>query len=97
MIVEAGPWEFVRGLVHSGGCRTTNRTARPVGGERGCHGYPRYFFTNKPDGIRRLRTGTLDRLGVEWTYCTRNGVPFSVSVARRASAALTDTRLGPER
>jgi hypothetical protein len=33
-IVDAYPWEFIRGLVHSDGCRITNWTVRMVAGRR---------------------------------------------------------------
>ncbi|WP_411074341.1 helix-turn-helix domain-containing protein [Streptomyces sp. cmx-4-7] len=95
-IVDAPPWEFVRGLVHSDGCRITNWTTRVVKGERKRYEYPRYFFTNVPDDIRRLYTDTLDALGVEWTRCVRDGRPYNVSVARKASVALMDLHVGPE-
>ncbi|MFJ4339736.1 transcriptional regulator [Streptomyces sp. NPDC088915] len=95
-IVDARPWEFVRGLVHSDGCRITNWTTRVVNGERKRYEYPRYFFTNVSDDIRRLYTDTLDALGVEWTRCVRNGKPYNVSVARRASVALMDLHVGPK-
>ncbi|MDT9681456.1 helix-turn-helix domain-containing protein [Streptomyces sp. TRM76323] len=93
-VVDACPWDFVRGLVHSDGCRITNWTTRLVGGERKRYEYPRYFFTNKSDDIRELFTGVLDKLGVEWTHCTRNGDPYTVSVARKASVALMDAYVG---
>ncbi|MGW9449286.1 hypothetical protein [Streptomyces sp. NPDC055632] len=96
-IVDAHPWEFVRGLVHSDGCRITNWTTRVVNGERKRYEYPRYFFTNVSDDIRQLYTDTLDRLGVEWTRCSRGGRPYNVSVARRASVALMDLHVGPKR
>ncbi|WP_128377754.1 helix-turn-helix domain-containing protein [Streptomyces cavernae] len=95
-IVDAHPWEFVRGLIHSDGCRITNWTTRLVAGECKRYEYPRYFFTNVSDDIRRLYTDTLDKLGVEWTYCKRNGNPFNVSVARKASVALMDAHVGPK-
>ncbi|MGP3736500.1 helix-turn-helix domain-containing protein [Streptomyces sp. GDS52] len=95
-VVDAHPWEFVRGLVHSDGCRITNWTTRVVGGERKRYEYPRYFFTNKSDDIRRLYTDALDRLGVEWTHCTRGGAPFNISVAKKASVALMDRHVGPK-
>jgi hypothetical protein len=95
-IVGAHPWAFVRGLIHSDGCRITNWTTRMVGGERKRYEYPRYFFTNVSDDIRRLYTGTLDALGVEWTHCTRHGNPYHISVARKASVALMDTHVGPK-
>ena len=96
VIVDAHPWEFTRGLIHSDGCRITNWTTRMVAGERKRYEYPRYFFTNVSDDIRRLYTDTLDKLGVEWTHCTRNGNPFNISVARKASVALMDAHVGPK-
>ncbi|CAM5690297.1 helix-turn-helix domain-containing protein [Streptomyces fumanus] len=95
-IVDAHPWEFVRGLIHSDGCRITNWTTRLVGGERKRYEYPRYFFTNVSDDIRRLYTDTLDTLGIEWTHCTRHGNPYNISVARKASVALMDAHVGPK-
>ncbi|MFJ9561796.1 helix-turn-helix domain-containing protein [Streptomyces fuscichromogenes] len=95
-IVNARPWEFIRGLIHSDGCRLTNWTTRMVGGERKRYEYPRYFFTNASDDIRRLYTDTLDKLGIDWTHCTRNGNPYNISVARKASVALLDTHVGPK-
>ncbi|WP_409057143.1 helix-turn-helix domain-containing protein [Streptomyces sp. SYP-A7185] len=95
-IVDAHPWEFVRGLIHSDGCRNMNWTTRVVGGERKRYEYPRYWFTNVSDDIRTLYTDTLDKLGVEWKHCTRHGNPYNISVARKASVALMDTHVGPK-
>ncbi|MFE0090689.1 helix-turn-helix domain-containing protein [Streptomyces sp. NPDC058991] len=95
-IVDGHPWEFVRGLIHSDGCRNINWTTRLVGGVRKRYEYPRYWFTNVSDDIRRLYTDTLDRLGVEWKECTRYGRPYNISVARRTSVALMDAHIGPK-
>ncbi|MEV8564156.1 helix-turn-helix domain-containing protein [Streptomyces sp. NPDC051322] len=95
-IVDEHPWEFIRGLIHSDGCRNINWTTRIVGGERKRYEYPRYWFTNVSDDIRRLYTNTLDKLGIEWKNCTRHGRPYNVSVARRASVALMDEHVGPK-
>ncbi|WP_069887193.1 helix-turn-helix domain-containing protein [Streptomyces luteocolor] len=95
-IVGTRPWELVRGLIHSDGCRITNWTTRLVAGERKRYEYPRYMFTNKSDDIRRLYTDTLDKLGVAWTHCTRHGNAYNISVARKASVALMDTHVGPK-
>jgi hypothetical protein len=95
-IVDTHPWEFVRGLIHSDGCRITNWTTRLVAGERKRYEYPRYFFTNVSDDIRQLYTDTLDKLGIEWKPCTRHGNPYNISVARKASVALMDTHVGPK-
>ncbi|WP_405891857.1 helix-turn-helix domain-containing protein [Streptomyces sp. NBC_01527] len=96
MIVDANPWAFIRGLIHSDGCRITNWTTRIVGGERKRYEYPRYWFTNVSDDIRQLYTDTLDKLGVEWKHCTRAGRKYNISVARRASVALMDAHVGPK-
>ncbi|MEU8544480.1 helix-turn-helix domain-containing protein [Streptomyces sp. NPDC048717] len=95
-IVDAHPWAFLRGLIHSDGCRITNWTTRLVGGERKRYEYPRYFFTNKSDDIRKLFCETLRAVGVEWTVLARGSDPFHVSVARKASVTLMDTHIGPK-
>ncbi|MDR3080384.1 MAG: helix-turn-helix domain-containing protein [Streptomyces sp.] len=95
-IVDAHPWEFIRGLIHSDGCRIINWTTRMVAGERKRYEYPRYFFSNKSDDIRKLFTNTLDKVGVEWTVLARGSDPFNVSIARKASVALLDTHVGPK-
>lgn len=93
-IVDSHPWEFIRGLVHSDGCRITNWTEKVIAGERKRYEYPRYFFTNVCDDIRQLYTDTLDKLGIQWTHCTRDGNPFAISVARKTSVALMDAHVG---
>ncbi len=90
-IVDAHPWELIRGLIHSDGCRITNWTTRMVGGERKRYEYPRYFFTNLSEDIVRLFTGTLDQVRVEWKAHGRN-----ISIARKASVALMDAHVGPK-
>ncbi len=91
-VVGAWPWEFVRGLIHSDGSRCVNWTERTVNGERKRYTYARYFFTNRSADIRRLYTGTLETLGVEW----RQANAWNVSVARRASVELMDRHVGPK-
>ncbi|MFF4388881.1 helix-turn-helix domain-containing protein [Streptomyces sp. NPDC001552] len=91
-IVDAHPWDFLRGLIHSDGCRITNWTVR--NGKR--YEYPRYFFTNKSDDIRKLCTDTLTKVGVQWTVLARGSDPFNVSVARKDSVALMDAHIGPK-
>ncbi|KUN71011.1 hypothetical protein AQJ46_15295 [Streptomyces canus] len=91
-IVDTHPWEFIRGLIHSDGCRITNWTTRLVAGEHKRYEYPRYFFTNLSGDIIRLFTDSLDQVGVDWKLAnTRN-----VSIARKASVALMDTHVGPK-
>ncbi|MBW1604705.1 helix-turn-helix domain-containing protein [Streptomyces sp. JJ66] len=95
-IVDAYPWELIRGLIHSDGCRITNWTTRMVAGQRKRYEYPRYFFTNKSDDIKRIFTDTLTRVGVEWSTLARGSDPFNVSIARKASVALVDVHVGPK-
>ncbi|MFG2312203.1 transposase [Streptomyces sp. NPDC048566] len=95
-VVDTHPWDLVRGLIHSDGCRIVNWTTRLIAGERKRYEYPRYFFTNVSDDIRGLFTDTLDKIGVDWTHCTRRGAPYNISIARRASVALMDAHVGPK-
>ncbi|MCZ7413672.1 helix-turn-helix domain-containing protein [Streptomyces sp. WMMC897] len=96
-IVDAHPWELIRGLIHSDGCRITNWATRQVGGVRKRYEYPRYFFTNTSADIIRIYTDTLTRVGVEWRASARHGGSgVNVSVARKASVALMDAHVGPK-
>ena len=94
--MDAHPWEFIRGLIHSDGCRVTNWTTRLVGGERKRYEYPRYFFTNKSDDIRKLFTDTLDRRRRRVDHPRAR--QRSVQHLRRptGSVALMDAHVGPK-
>jgi Helix-turn-helix domain len=81
-IVERLPRQFLRGLLHSDGCRVLNR----VNGKD----YPRYLFVQVSDDIRRLFCDACDRLGVEYTLSSWK----TVSIARGASVALLDSFVG---
>lgn len=91
-IVDEFPREFIRGLIHSDGCRTMNWTSKIIAGELKRYEYPRYHFTNESTHIRDLYTDTLDKLGIEWRYNNRN----CISVAKRASVAALDEFVGPK-
>ncbi|MGH4027569.1 transcriptional regulator [Actinomycetota bacterium Odt1-20B] len=91
-IVDAHPWEFIRGLIHSDGCRVTNWTTRLVRGEHKRYEYPRYFFTNLSRDIIQLFTDTLDKVGVAWKQANSR----NISIARKASVALMDLHVGPK-
>ncbi|GAA2833691.1 hypothetical protein GCM10010441_67880 [Kitasatospora paracochleata] len=95
-LVGAHPWDLIRGLIHSDGCRITNWATRTVRGEVRRHEYPRYFFTNTSGDIVRLFTTTLDAVGVEWKETRRASGAVNVSVARRDSVALLDHHVGPK-
>jgi hypothetical protein len=93
-IVERHPWPFVRGLIHSDGCRTTNRfkTLLPSG-RVAEYAYPRYFFSNLSADIRGLFCESCDRLGLRWTQSNHR----NISIAHRASVAVLDEHVGPKR
>ncbi|MFE5630554.1 transcriptional regulator [Streptomyces sp. NPDC056463] len=93
-IVDAHPWAFIRGLIHSDGCRIVNWTEKIIGGRMKRYEYPRYFFTNSSADILGLLTATLDRVGVEWKPANQSRVAQNISVARRASVALMDLHIG---
>jgi hypothetical protein len=88
-IVAADTEHFLRGLIHSDGCRFVNRVRRG----RKTYEYPRYNFTNASDDIRKLFTDGCDRLGVEWRRMNAR----NISVARRDSVARLDEFIGPKR
>ena len=92
-IVERHPREFVRGLLHSDGCRVTNRVRRPnLSDGYCCYAYPRYFFTNVSDDIRGLFCWALDLLDIPW----RQSNTRIISVARREAVAALDEFVGPK-
>ena len=87
-IVDRFPREFLRGLLHSDGCRTVNRfkTKLPSGREAE-YAYPRWFFSNRSDDIRGLFCEYCERLGIRWTQSN----PRNISVSHRHSVALLDS------
>ena len=89
-LVDAHPEGFLRGLIHSDGCRVVNRfTVALPSGRRG-YAYPRYFFTNMSSDIRGLFCEYCEQLNVR---CTRSNYK-TISVADRRSVALLDTFIG---
>jgi hypothetical protein len=92
-IVEAHPWPFVRGLIHSDGCRTVNRfKTRLPSGRVAEYAYPRYFFSNLSADIRALFCASCDRLGLRWTQSNHR----NISISHRTSVALLDENVGPK-
>lgn len=71
-IVDRYPGDFVRGLIHSDGCRTTNRfTTNLPSGRVAEYAYVRYFFSNLSADIRALFCAACDALDVRWTCAGR--------------------------
>jgi hypothetical protein len=92
-IVEAHPWCFLRGLLHSDGCRTVNRfSVRLPSGRVGHYSYTRWFFSNRSEDILSIYCRTCDELGIRWTRSSDR----NVSVSQRCSVALLDERIGPK-
>ena len=93
-IVDAFPREFVRGLIHSDGCRTINRfKTRLPSGRVAEYEYPRYFFSNLSVDIRGLFCEYCERLGIRWTQSNHR----NISVSHRKCVALLDEFVGPKR
>jgi len=92
-IVDREPWGFLRGLLHSDGCRTVNRfkTTLPSG-RVAEYEYMRWFFSNLSEDILGLFCATCDRLGLRWTRSNHR----NVSVSHRHSTALLDQHVGPK-
>ena len=92
-IVEVHPWPFLRGLLHSDGCRTVNRFKTKLpSGRVAEYEYPRWFFSNLSADIRGLFCATCDQLGVRWTQSNER----NISIAHRRSVALLDEFVGPK-
>lgn len=90
-IVDRHPWEFLRGLLHSDGCRTINRFSTTLpSGRVATYEYPRWFFSNLSTDIRSLFCRTCDAAGVRWTQSN----PRNISVSHRHSVALLDEFVG---
>jgi hypothetical protein len=84
-VVSRHPEAFVRGLIHSDGCRV-------VADDRGVKSV-RYHFSNRSEDIKRIFCESLDALGVRWTRpCARE-----IAVYRKASTARLDEFIGPKR
>lgn len=94
--IHLAPWQaritahypqlLLRGLIHSDGCRVTNRV------RGGKYSYPRYFFTNKSGDILEIFRAACDVLGVSY----RNSKPDTISIARRKDVAVLDAFIGPK-
>ncbi len=84
-IVGRFPAPFLRGLLHSDGCRVLNWVNSTA--------YPRYHFSNASADIRALFGAARDRLRIQWTPNNAH----NLSVARRASVAMLDEFVGPKR
>ena len=93
MTTTAHPRELLRGLIHSDGCRTMNRfKVKLPSGRVGAYEYPRYFFSNLSEDIRRIFCEHCELLGIRWTQSN----PRNISISNRRSVALMDEFIGPK-
>ena len=92
-ITTAFPRELLRGLIQSDGCRTINRFKTKLpSGRIASYEYPRYFFSNLSDDIRRIFCEHCELLGIRWTQSN----PRNISISHRKSVALLDEFIGPK-
>ena len=91
--VREHPWDFLRGLFHSDGCRAKNWATRVVSGEKKRYEYPRWQFTNESADIIGLCAGALDVVGVGWRRSSRT----TLSVSTRDGVRQLDEHLGLKR
>jgi hypothetical protein len=89
-LVDRHPRELIKGLIHSDGCRVTNRVTG-ANGKR--YAYTRYFLSNRSTDIKGIFVRACRSIGVE----TRPDGPWNISVARRHSVAILDEFIGPKR
>jgi hypothetical protein len=87
------PEAFIRGLIHSDGCRVENRfrTRLPSGRTAEYH-YIRYFFSNLSADIRGIFIERCDLLGIRVTQSN----PRNLSVSHRDSVAILEQIVGPK-
>jgi len=88
-IIATEPRPFVRGLIHSDGCRITALERSPTGRERRA---VRYLFTNLSDDIKALYCESLDTLGIPWTRPSQR----QIAVYRVAGVAKLEQFVGPK-
>jgi hypothetical protein len=82
------PEAFIRGLIHTDGCRFIARQRR---GDR-IYCYVRYSFANRSEDIKGLFCDHLDLLGIPWTRAN----DVDIQIARRAGVEALDAFVGPK-
>ena len=93
LLLDQAPEHFLRGLIHSDGCRAMNTfTTRLPSGRDAAYSYPRYFFSNESADIRSIFCEYCDRLELRWTQSNRR----NISIAHRHSVAKLDEFVGPK-
>ncbi len=90
--VDRFPGHFLRGLIHSDGCRVVNRFRVDLVSGLREYAYARYFFTNLSSDIQGLFCAACDRLDLRWTQSSHK----NISVAHRRSVERLDAIVGPK-
>ncbi len=88
-IVREYPKPFLRGLIHTDGCRFV---ARDRSGTR-VREYLRYSFSNRSEDIKRLFCNACDDLGIGWTRAGDR----EIAISRRANVDRLEDFIGPKR
>lgn len=83
-IVDAETKKFLRGLIHSDGCRyiANDRSVMST----------RYHFSNRSEDIKGLFCDALDSIGIHWTRPDNYGI----AIYRKADTARLDEFIGPK-
>ena len=88
-IVDANHRPFLRGLIHSDGCRIIATERKGSYTRRA----PRYAFSNKSEDIKSFFCASCDAIGVRWTRPSDR----QIAIYRKASVAILDEFIGPKR
>ena len=83
-LVDTATEDFIRGLIHSDGCRV-------VANDRGVTQHPLPLHEHSED-ILGLFTAALDALEIPWTRSSK----YIVSIYRKAATARLDEFVGPK-
>jgi len=87
--VRSNAAEFLRGLIHSDGCRSVRKIPKNKGGT---YLYPFYGFSNRSSDILNLCFWVSDLLGLSPTRSSQ----VMISFAKRKDVSLMDTWIGPK-
>jgi hypothetical protein len=91
-IVDEYPEPFLRGLLHSDGCRAMNvAVIHHKDGIKRYH-YPRYHFSNRSEDILALFCRACEKIGDGWKRANFK----DVTVNRREDVARLDEFVGPK-
>jgi len=93
LALDLHPDKFLRGLIHSDGCRVMNNITHRLAIGRRDYAHPRYFFCNESADIRWLFIQACIYLEIEFRYTKAN----AISVAQRSSVAKLDSFVGSKR